>query len=124
MNFISRTNYFRVKDEGVFRTWAAIHGLVVFPGGAPHPGHFALFPSRHREGRSLLGTEITEGLGALLAPDSVAVIIETGADGLRRIVGRAVAVNARGECVHLMLDAIYLLAAHAFELPEPTRAEH
>ena len=126
----SRTNYFRVKDEPAFRAWAKHRGLEVAKGEAKHPGHFTLLPDQSGDGSfptyDLEQDEEIDFIAELaehLAADSVAVMLETGAEKLRYLIGYAVAVNAKGEQVHVTLDAIYPLAAHAFGLPEPTRAE-
>ena len=54
--------------------------------------------------------DLLEELAPHLAKDEVAIIMESGAEKLRYVVGYAGAINYRGERVDISLDAIYNLA--------------
>lgn len=49
-----------------------------------------------------------------LQDDSVAVLMEAGAEKLRYVAGWAAAVNAKGEVVEIGLHAIYDMAKQKF----------
>ncbi|AHF89904.1 hypothetical protein OPIT5_06385 [Opitutaceae bacterium TAV5] len=127
----SRTNYFRVKDHVAFQSWAQHRGVQVISNSKDHPGHFALLPDPSDDGAfpdydfdQDEEIDFMAELSGHLAEDSVAVILETGAEKLRYLVGYAVAVNAMGDRVEITLNNIYSLAARTFGGPQPTRAEY
>ena len=62
-----------------------------------------------------LSTHLVEG--------EVAVVMETGAEKLRYLIGYAAAVNHKGETVDVALTDIYRKARETFG-KEPTRAEY
>lgn len=127
----SRTNYFRVKDVAAFRAWAERHGVEVHE-SAEHPGHFALAPSHSTDDGSFPScdsekeedADFAAELAGHLAADSVAVILEAGAEKLCYITGYAIAINARGQRVEVSLESIYALAARCLGGVPPTRAEY
>jgi hypothetical protein len=99
----SRTNYFRVKDETAFRAWAKRRDLQIRDDNTKYPGHFALSPDDGNDGAfPNYDAERDEEIDFIaelaehLAADSVAVMLETGAEKLRYLLGYAVAVNAQG----------------------------
>ena len=125
----SRTNTFQVKDAAAFRAWAAklgirVHereggeGFVLDPGDGNDSGIFPGYDAGTGEEIDFVGE-----LAGHLAIASVAVIVEAGAEKLRYVHGHAVAVNSKGEQVHLDLGDIYGLAEKAFG-GEITRAEY
>lgn len=125
----ARTNYFRVKDEAAFRAWAVRRGVEVAESFAVHRGHFAVFAT---DGEAFPNydsdrdeeVDFAAELAGHLAPDSVAVLLEVGAEKLCYLVGMALAVNAHGQRLALDLADIYRLAEQAFIQPAPTRAEY
>ena len=126
----SRTNYFRVKDVTRFTAWATKLGLAIHP-SENLPGQFTLFPRDsdsgafpNAEAESDDEIDFAAELAAHLHQDSVAVILETGAEKLRYLQGHAIAINASGETVEVSLDAIYALALRRFPGKEVTRAEY
>jgi hypothetical protein len=124
----SRTNYFRVRDEKAFTAWAEKRELKVVV-NPERVGEFVLLPTSEEGSFPNYDNETEEEfdfaqeLAEHLAKDSVAVIMEAGAEKLRYIAGTAIAVNAKGETILLSLDDIYALAAAQFGVT-PTRAEY
>lgn len=124
----ARTNYFRVKNEKAFVAWAEKRELKVVV-NPERVGEFVLlpmsedgsFPSYDLEAEAEI--DFVQELAAQLAKDSVAVIVEAGAEKLPYLVGRATAVNAKGEVVEVSLNDIYQLATEGFGI-EPTRVEY
>jgi len=114
----ARTNYFRVKDETRFRKWAESAGDMEVV--KDDEGRVALLSQDEHGGwpgwRYNQETEEEEDLDLFqevaehLLEGSVAVFIEVGAEKLRYLTGRAVAVNASGQIVAHSLDQIYELA--------------
>lgn len=127
----SRSNYFRVKDVAAFKAWAATLGIDVHA-RQDAPDYFAVFPASDDDTGAFPilkpGTDeeiaFAAELSGHLADESVAIILEAGAEKLRYIHGHAIAVNALGEQVQLFLDDIYELAAKRFARREITRAEY
>lgn len=125
----ARTNYFRVKDEDAFRAWADRRGVQVAASFAVPAGHFAVFAS---DGEAFPNydaerdeeIDFAAEVAGHLASDSVAVLLEVGAEKLCYLVGMALAINAAGQRVALDLADIYGLAEQAFIQPAPTRAEY
>ena len=125
----SRTNTFQVKDVAAFKAWAdklgiRVHqreggsGFVLDPGDCNDSG---TFPSCDMEKDEEI--DFADQLSGHLAEGSVAVIIEAGAEKLRYVHGHAVAVNSKGEEVHVDLADIYERAEKAFG-GEVSRAEY
>lgn len=112
----TRSNYFRVKDEAAFIAWCASHHLEHWHS----PDGFAIastsdngWPCSTFDVHT--DEEIEFDLAAELAnhlrSTDVAVLLEVGYDKLRYLVGEAIAVDCRGEAVHLSLDELYGHAA-------------
>lgn len=126
----ARTNYFRVKDVAAFEAWVEKHhldvnwdsrpgrqGLVAVFGDGDEGGTFNLL--NDAEDDSL---DIADEIAAHLADDSIAVIMEAGAEKMRYITGWAVAINSKGERVQISLDDIYDMAATKFNNPNISKA--
>jgi hypothetical protein len=135
----ARSNYIAVKDESVFREWAARIGLSIL-----EPTHhdkvadgirrFGIAPGNgddsggwptsiyHEDTDECEDIDVSEQLSAHLADDEVAVLMEVGNEKLRYVSGTATAVNSKGEIAHLDLDSIYELALVLG--PNITRAEY
>lgn len=132
----SRSNYFRVKDEGAFREWVYEVGLEVLEGEG---GLRGIAPSRMSDSgdwptcasvesddpdeRDERDVDIANELSTHLAEGEVAVLLTIGAEKLRYLTGYAVAVNWKGEIVSVGLDDIYAKAFEAFGI-QPTYAEY
>lgn len=54
--------------------------------------------------------DLAAELAAHLPPQEIAVLIETGSEKLRYLVGEAIAVGPAGEIASVSLDSIYDLA--------------
>lgn len=126
----SRANFFRVKDAAKFLTWAERHGVTVH---RPHRDgeYFTMMPDDSDSGTfpnidpdSDEEIDFPAELATHLHEDSVAVILETGAEKLRYLHGHAIAINAQGETVQISLHDIYTLAVRRFPGKEVTRAEY
>ncbi len=114
----ARTNYFTVKDETAFRTWAAKHRLEVIVG----QGGLGLLPGDTDDGcfpnyaldEDDLPFDIADEVAAHLADGSIAVVMEAGHEKSRYMSGWATAIDSRGERVSLNLDGIYERAEATF----------
>ena len=126
----SRTNFFRVKDAAKFTAWAKQRGVTVhcrhgdseYFTMMPDDSDSGTFPNFDSETDDEI--DFAAELAAHLYEDSVAVILETGAEKLRYLHGHATAINAQGERIEISLDDIYVLAAQRFPGKEVTRAEY
>lgn len=125
----SRSNYFLVKDPAKFLDWAARRGIEA---RQPMAGsdHFIILPNRSDDGAfpnydhdADEEIDFAAELAAHLHDNSVAVLLETGAEKLRYLHGHAIAVDARGKTVEISLDDIYAIAAQRFPGKEITRAQ-
>ncbi len=126
----SRTNYFRVKDEAAFREWANKWNLEIIESVKTGVTLFGLTPGDSDCGAFSLYDEaadeqldVCDEIAAHLADDSIAVVLETGAEKLRYLIGWAVAINSSGDRVEMSLADIYAEATKRFTI-EPTRAEY
>ena len=126
----ARTNYFRVKDEVAFLAWADKFHLRVASG----EGGFALFPSDESdapgfylqpedENTDWCPLDIADEIAKHLTADSIAIIVETGHENSRYVVGWAEAVNHEGEKVRICLDSITELAFQKFGI-RPTEPSY
>lgn len=122
----ARSNYFRVKDEAAFRTWADSRGLdaiasdnnVLVAGGTPERLFFISpldggpWPSDYcdPETEADRDFDLVAELAQHLHPEDVAVLMEVGYEGSRYVAGVALAVNAQGQTRRVCLDDIYELA--------------
>lgn len=128
----SRTNYFKVKDAEVFKTFIAQFGsvdlweivqadeTVVYGLGDNGEGYW---PSEIPDDGS--GEEI-DFIGAVsehLADGEVAVFMSSGAEKLRYVTGDAVAIRNDGERLQISIDDIYDLAKREWGV-EPTLAQY
>jgi len=118
---MARSNYFCVKDEAAFRSWAENLDLVVFTNDR---GRFGFYSNTDDGG---FPTErITEGgeeeldlvceLGMHLADGEIAVLMEVGHEKARYVSGFAVALNNAGKRVEFSLSDIYQKAAETFHV--------
>lgn len=130
----SRTNYFKVKDSKAFVKWCnqwntdmdlvrggendELYGLV-FDGPIPSQRYEI---SEEEEYEDWVDVEFTDELAEHLAEGSVAVVMETGHERRRYVVGIAIAINSDGEFRTVRLDSIYELAKELGE--NITRAEY
>ena len=115
----ARSNYFRVKDIQAFKCWAegldlkVIHGTdqgnTTFALLPPHWSDDGCFPSYKPDTNEHI--DLAAELSLHLDTDSVAIIIEIGAEKLRYLHGHALAINASGETVTVQLADIYNIAA-------------
>jgi hypothetical protein len=118
---VGRTNYFKVKDEGVFLKWLKDLGMLE-PVKLATGAYCILaedgFPSfTEDENGDLLDIEFHEQLAEHLSPGEVAVLMEVGSEGQRYHAGYALAVDSTKKSVEVNLDSIYELAAEAFNKP-------
>jgi hypothetical protein len=126
----ARSNYFKVKDLDAFKDWVETcpslgywekGGLVAIYSDCPDSG---CWPScRYGEDDEFEDLNLLAELAEHLTEDSVAVLIEAGAEKLRYITGYANAVNHEGEVVTVSLDEIYQRAFDNFKVM-PSVAEY
>ena len=124
----ARSNYFRVKDEDAFRTWVERTPPLTYFTHAADDHLFAIgsttgwpMTAYNQAEDEEVEIDLPMELSLHLAEGQVAVLMETGAEGLRYVTGFAVAVNERGETVSLHMAEIYQRAAERFGI-EPTWA--
>lgn len=124
----ARSNYFSVRDEIAFRTWAkTLPGVHVRANGS---GHFALFADEHgwpvyrdEDDDSNDGEiDVCAELSTHLADGEIAVLFEVGAEKLRYLNGWAEAFDSKYNKIMIRLDDIYELAERQFG-KMPKRAE-
>jgi hypothetical protein len=122
----ARSNYFAVEDRAKFLDW--VDGLDLSYVECSETGKFAIFcddlwPS-DRATEEEGDVDFFRGLASQLATGETAVLMETGAEGMRYLLGSAIAIHD-GQVVNIGLDDIYELAKEKFALAnEPTRAEY
>ena len=124
----ARSNYFLVKDRAAFNTWAKARNLEVLEEGPMvgiHPDGAEGWPSFYWDETEDddVDFDIPKELSELLVEGQVVVMLETGAEKLRYITGRAVAFDHTGKVVELSLSEIYDRAKQEFGV-EPTAAEY
>ncbi len=133
----ARSNYFTVKDEAAFRSWAAKRGLEVWEETEEKPAD-------GKDPRKLFGVapdddisdsggwpvfifdadednyevDLVAELAELIQDDQIVVFKEVGSEKLRYINGHATAFNSTGERIDLDLDDIYGIAAKRFKVLE------
>ena len=127
----ARTNYFKVKDVDAFKAWIETlpsiqliekNGEFAFYSICPDSG---TFPSSvwDEESEDFVDIDLVLELAKHLTEDSIAVLMEAGAEKVRYINGWAVAVNHKGQIENIWLDDIYSKAEQRFGI-KPTRAEY
>jgi hypothetical protein len=114
---VGRTNYFAVRDVPALETLLSDSGieLVHEHGGS----RVALIDGEGtdwmlRDDDSDDETFLPDVIADHLAAGQVAVFQRVGHEGMRYVVGEAIAVNAAGDRVVLGLDDIYAQAAKQF----------
>ena len=126
----ARSNYFKVKDAGAFKEWV---GSIPDLGVWEKDGMFAIYDNGgdscgwpswivNDEGEDV-EIDLAGELAQHPTEDSIAVLIEVGAEKLRYLCGYAVAVNHKGECEDLNLNRIYDLALERWGIA-PTEATY
>lgn len=130
-----RSNIFQVKDEEAFQTWAA---LVCETDVRGRKDGVCLLQDQQSDCGGLPSDRINpdtddfedinflEELGEHLADGSVAIVMESGAEKLRYIVGQAYAIiNVDGvvDIKAIDLGDIYKLAKDSWGI-DPSRAEY
>ena len=122
-----RTNAFWTKDPVAFIDWVA-----TIPGLEAHrkdperdDSAFTLYcdGSEPQFTEDDVMIDLSVELAKHLADNEVAILIETGHEKLRYLVGTAQAVHADGRTIALSLCDIYRMAENAFGV-SPTRAEY
>ena len=117
---MSRSNYFRVKDEAAFRSWAEDLDLAVL---TDDKGRFGIHATTADggwpcwltdEGDEEVEIDLAAELAPHLANGEIAILMEIGYENTRHMTGRAVALNNEGNCVEIELSDIYEKAAALF----------
>jgi hypothetical protein len=109
----ARSNYFRVKDIAKFKQWAeSIDGLEVL-----HDDDDGTVGLLSEDGWPLWRTDeeteeekkmdVGEEVAKHLQEGSVAIFLEIGAEAMRYLAGRALAINSKGETRTVDLRDIY-----------------
>lgn len=116
-----RTNHFRVKDRTAFLDWVeTLPGVEpVRPNGPDDFNHFCLINDGSIPSHDIEDDEIDfpACLATHLEPEQVAIIMEIGSEGLRYLVGEAIAVDPSGDTITISLHDIYQKAAETFGVP-------
>lgn len=118
----TRSNYFRVKNATAFEEWCSARDLNfwtksdygaegTFYAMSADTGDCNGWPSCDEEGDEIdITTELTEHLD----PRDVAILLECGAEKLRYVIGRAIAIHPDGRVITLALSDIYQQATEEF----------
>jgi hypothetical protein len=111
-----RSNYFHVKDEEEFGQAMSDLNIHV---GSDDKGRCGIFPSQFNDGNGIPwvryneetdedeDTKLDQIIAKHLIEGEVAILMETGHENLRYVIGEAIAVNAGGETVTVSLNDIY-----------------
>ena len=128
----TRSNYFRVKDKAAFRAFldrfdSSVklieddHGRVGFLAEEGIPSSYMPDEPGH-DGDDV---DFVSELAAHLADHEVMIVVGTGFEKMRYLVGYAIAINNRKERRELDLNGIYKLAEQLTKRPKRiTRAEY
>ncbi len=109
----ARTNYFKVRDEAKFKEWLEIIGAdshqtekegekvhcLTFENGMP-----LFIESLDKD------IDFMSELSEHLADGWVAIYMEAGHEAQRYVEGYAIAINSKGETIHISIESIYDLA--------------
>ena len=127
---LSRTNYFTVRDEAAFRSWAAtLTEVELINNGQDQVGFYTNgdgnWPSLRdvEEGQDPVEFDFIYELAGHLAEGQVAILITVGHERARYATGFAVAIRSDRKRLDMNLDDIYVLVHSTWGL-EPTRAEY
>lgn len=123
MNYVMqcRSNYFRVRNTKRFLRWCSFFGLEHWSWIDPANSKpfYAIandngdgWPSSHPETNDEV--DFAAELRHHLDPRDIAILFQTGAEGLRFITGYAEAIHADGRSVGVGLHSIYDLARQTF----------
>ena len=117
----SRSNYFKVKDEGKFRSWIEDYDAEVITDDGNDELRFGfisvdddgVIPRNYDE---CTGDEtlITEDISKYLADGETVIIQEVGYEGMRCLFGYAIAIHSNGEAIELNLHQIHDMAKDKF----------
>lgn len=121
---LSRSNYFRVKNDEAFKAdMATTHAVVVVHGKLEHAGKFAVYANEDGDWPSDRYDEVSDSyhevdfvevLQGHLADGEVCVLMTAGHEAARYATGYAQAFRNAGEVVEVSLDDIYAKAREAF----------
>lgn len=124
----ARTNYFRLRNEIEAEAWAQRWGFELSP-HSEAPFLFCFLSDSEygwpdapcdEDGDETDGPSLEEQFSEIAAPDEVVIMMETGAEKLRYLVGYATAIR-NGETIKINLRDIYELAKAKWGV-EPTEA--
>ena len=125
----SRSNYFKVKDEELFRKFCGQYELEILAPDAKSADRrfgFLFYGSlpmdRTDDNDNWIEADLVQELSQQLAPGEVAVVIQVGWEKMAVLTGYARAVNDKGETVEVNLTDIYRLAEQRFGVV-PTETE-
>lgn len=127
----ARTNYFKVKDAALFKSFLVKFNLnrdqtlardasgegcaILFEDGIP-----SFYETDDGETDEI---DFPEELAKHLQDGEIAIFMEAGAEKMRYISGHATAINSNGERIDIDLNQIYNKALKKFKTI-PTRAEY
>lgn len=132
----SRTNFFKVrKDKKTeFMRWVRSMGLGLSTRDGKRGGYEYCLHATGGDGwpgydpASDQGDEVSgfdQQISRFLAPGSIAVMVEAGAEGTAYVGGNAVAVDHRGESVHVsLIDSIMDNAARKWPKAKISRPSY
>ena len=127
---LSRTNYFKVKDERAFLAWAStVPEVELIDDGRGHYGFYTngegQWPCCRYEGTGSTCSDFdfVEELADHLSEGEVAILITVGHEKARYGTGYAIAVRSDGKILDVNIDDIYALVHGTWGI-EPTRAEY
>lgn len=132
----ARSSYFKVKDKEAFQAFLRRFGSAVetieddkdkgrvgFLAGEGIPSEWAVTDADGME--EYVEVDFVGELAAHLADHEVAIVMETGYEKMRYLVGYAIAINNKKERREIDLCQIYKLARQLTRKPKRiTRAEY
>jgi hypothetical protein len=113
-----RTNYFKVKDLELFKTWvnslSSEDNIEIFEndedGSMVGFGAYSGIPTSRTIDDDDVEINFTKELSKHLADGEVAIIMEAGSEKLRYVIGLAIAVTSEGKTKAIDLCDIYTWA--------------
>lgn len=117
---VGRSNSFRVKDVVAFGDWCHRHGITV-DHDEKDPHEVLIFPDDddcggwpttfyNEETDEAEEFDLATELSKYLEDGQVAILVESGSEKTRYVIGWALAVNSKGETREVTINQIYELA--------------
>jgi hypothetical protein len=128
MNYeaVFRSNYFRVKNVPAFKRWCQKLDLTHIHGKRGYHGFLRSGPvpnTREDADGEVVEIDFHQELATHLRAGEVAIVMEVGKEGMRYLIGSAVAVRSDGRTMYVGLDTIYRKIQRHWKC-NPTQCEY